>query len=111
MTEIWPKIFIIGYGENARASTLMPALNIRQSVLQKRQSIGCQTVASVEVGADGNLKKQLEKANKFKADYAVILKDEEKSAIKDMKTGEQRDIPSAWLGDEFERLMEERFYG
>ena len=68
-------------------------------------------MACVEVGQDGNLRKQLEKANKFKADYAVILKDADNSAIKDMHTGEQRDMPCAYLGDEFGRLMEERFYG
>lgn len=89
----------------------MPVLSIRQSLFQKRQSIGCHAMASVEVAQDGNLKKQLEKANKFKADYVVILKDVDSSAIKDMRTGQQRDMPSAWLADELGRLMEERFYG
>lgn len=110
MNEVWPRIYVIGYGENARGTTLPVATTIRMAVFNKRQYIGCQAMASVEVGMDGNLKKQLEKANKFKADYAVILKDAENSAIKDMHTGEQRDMPSAWLADEFGRLMEERFY-
>ena len=111
MSEIWPRIFVIGYGENARAATLLPATAIRQSVLQKRESIGCQAMASVEVGADGNLKKQLEKANKFKADYAFILKDADNSSVKDMRNGEQRDIPIACLAEVFGRIMEDRFYG
>lgn len=111
MSEIWPRIFVIGYGENTYSSALMPATAIRQSVFQKYQFIGCQAMASVEIGRDGKLKKQLEKANKFKADFAVILKDEESCAIKNMKTGELIEMPSAWLAGEFGRLMEERFYG
>ena len=110
MNNIWPKIFVIGYGEDARTLAMFCAINIRWALFQKRQSIKCEPMACVEIGYDGNLKKQLQKANKFLADYVVILKDEENAIIKDMKTGQQQDIKSAYLADEFQRLMEEEFY-
>jgi histidyl-tRNA synthetase len=107
--NIWPVIFVIGHGDSPRREALMLATAIRSAVFEKRCSLQIQPVPSVEVCVDANLKKQLEKANKRNATHVVMMRDGETSAMKDMVTGEQREMPSAWIADEFCRLMEERY--
>ncbi len=107
--NIWPKIFVIGYGDDAIIKALKVADTIRHFIFDKYQSLQIRPIPCIEVCRDGNVKKQIEKADKGHATHVVIMRNEETSAIKDMQTGEQHEMPSACVADEFCRLMEERY--
>jgi histidyl-tRNA synthetase len=62
---------------------------------------------SVEVAAEGKLKKHLELANKIGARYALIIGDNEiaagEYALKDLTSGEQRQVSREQLFQTFEQ--------
>lgn len=109
MTEKWPHVFIIGAGTTPRMDALRLALDVRHIAFVKFQTLNVKSVPCVEVAADGNVKKWMGKANQMGATHCVVMKDAGASALRDMASGEQREMPSAWIGDEFGRLMEERY--
>ena len=84
-------IVLVPLGEAGEALTLTLAHSLRRSGF------------TIDLGYSGNLRRRLQRADKVKARVAVILGDNEiarnVAALRDLDTGEQREVPLAALED------------
>ncbi len=111
MEKCWPRIRLIGYGEEWKENALRTAINIRFATHQKYQSLNFGSLPCVEIALSPNRKKEMQKAVKDNMTHVVFLEPENESSVKDLKTREQKLMKTSHLGDYFAKLMEENGYG